>query len=691
MMTIRLQALLLFPPALLLLCLMVATTTYPYSTAAAFSPNVSSLTKKNAPRTLTTSQRRSTSISDDNTVQEQQQQQEGNNDPAVAVIPITILSGFLGSGKTSLLTQLLQNKEGLRIAVVVNDVASVNIDSKLVQQQQRRRLPSNAADDEEEGATLTDNNPTVALSDGLVELQNGCACCSLSDELLSSVSELVTLSQLRDGNSNSDGGGSGAFQHIVVEMSGVADPKQVRAKFQEAALAGMPLMDYVRLDTMVTVVDASMFESYFSSQKMASRKETPELFYSDGQVPPAEEEALEEEEWMNDMPPKLLEAVMAGLRGTHLEDGSNGVAELLVSQTETADVLVLNKCDLVDSEKERQRLREIVMALNPRASIVETTYGQAQLSSILAVAEGEGVAASGAVDDHREYVAAAMQAIPSMADSHSHSHDNAVHSNDHDKPSPTADSSHSHNHDHDCADPSCSDESHSHSHSHSHQAEDACADPTCNDQGHSHVHSHSHQSSSNHAGIGTFVYRARRPFHPARMISFLKCLPIVRGIPDEEEDQGTTAPLKISADAKEILQSAMRSKGFCWSADSHSSAMYWSHAGSTFEWMCLGQWWATLPRNQWPEGIDEYVLQDFDDPSHDDNSSSSSTVGDRRQEVVFIGPQFDSAEKQRQIQSLLDKCLLTVEEYKEYQSLQRNENKLQVHFQNIMESKYVNF
>jgi G3E family GTPase len=136
-------------------------------------------------------------------------------------IPITVISGFLGSGKTTLLQNLLENNEGLRIAVIVNDVASVNIDSKLVAGQ------NSAA--------------------GMVELQNGCACCSLSEELLTSVSELVTLSDMRDDDEG--------FQHIVIELSGVADPKAVRAKFQEAVLYDMPMMERVRLDTMVTLID----------------------------------------------------------------------------------------------------------------------------------------------------------------------------------------------------------------------------------------------------------------------------------------------------------------------------------------------------------------------------------------------------------------------------------------------------
>lgn len=151
-------------------------------------------------------------------------------------IPITVISGFLGSGKTTLLQQMLENKKGIKIAVIVNDVASVNIDSKLVS-------GSNSAD-------------------GMVQLQNGCACCSLADELLGSVSELVTLSDIRNE--------SDAFDHIVVELSGVADPKGVRAQFQEAIFYDMPIMERVRLDTMLTVVDCSTFLRHLKSAKVRS-------------------------------------------------------------------------------------------------------------------------------------------------------------------------------------------------------------------------------------------------------------------------------------------------------------------------------------------------------------------------------------------------------------------------------------
>mmetsp|Transcript_5010 Transcript_5010/g.14738 ORF Transcript_5010/g.14738 Transcript_5010/m.14738 type:complete len:573 (+) Transcript_5010:110-1828(+) len=524
-------------------------------------------------------------------------------------IPITVLSGFLGTGKTTLLQNMLENKKGLRIGVVVNDVASVNIDSKLVAQ----------------------GSSSSSLADGMVELQNGCACCSLSDELLTSVANLVTMSDLKQQADDDEDAG---FHHIVIELSGVADPKAIRAKFQEAVMEQMPLMERVQLDTMVSLVDCSTFQHHFQSTSLATRDEMPELF--------TETQEIEEEEWMKDLPPKLLEQVLKSLRG---EDNENpeGVADLLTSQTETADLVVLNKEDLVDTT-ELQQLKEIVGALNPRAKVFTTSFGKLDLTQVLGVAKGVGVAVAGAVDDHRDYVEAAADAAAAVsAHSHSHEHEDEK-CEDPNCTDPSHEHSHSHDHkaEKDCTDPDCTDPSHSHSHSHDHTAETACSDPDCTDPSHSHSHSHdhttcddpdctdhSHSHSHDHAsdpatyvGIGSFVYRARRPFHPGRLVSFLGHLPVVRGVPEGEKSE-----IQMSAETESVLKKCLRSKGFVWCAHSHTDALYWSHAGSSFELNCLGQWWATLPREQWPPGVDEYVLRDFDVPEHDD-ATNPVGVGD---------------------------------------------------------------
>ena len=583
----------------------------------------------------------------------------------------------------------------------------------------------------------------------MVQLQNGCACCSLSDELITSVAQLVQLSDLRQSNNdddNNDNNNNAAFDHIVVELSGVADPKQVRAKFQENVLMQMPLMERVRLDTLVTLVDASEFQQRFRSKSQVSQQETPELFFEDGRVPSTttteneEEVVVEEEEWMKDLPPKLYQAVVESMnRAKELQQElqqheQNGVADLLVSQTETADLIILNKCDLCPPQT-IQQLQEICTALNPRAKLLQTSYGKIDdISSVLAIAKGTGVAVAGAVDDHRDYVTAATTTTSTttttQSDSHSHSHDHSPssdvacqdpdctdvshshsHSHDHKASSTTSttssSSNHSHSHDHDvasdasCTDPDCTDTSHSHSHDHAFSPDDACTDPDCTDTSHSHSHDHA-TMAPNHAGIGTFVYRARRPFHPRRLVSFLKALPVVRGIPEMSEDNNndnddgnektdeTDSSLEVSPEAAAVLKECLRSKGFCWSADSHISAMYWSHAGSSFEYTCLGQWWATLPRNKWPPDVHKYVLQDFDDPEHDEPNNVLG-VGDRRQEIVFIGPGYDSPQTKEAITTTLDQCLLNDDEYQEYQSLQSDEDQLQAKWATVMESKYLNY
>lgn len=546
-------------------------------------------------------------------------------------IPITVLAGFLGSGKTTLLQNLLNNSEGLRIAVIVNDVASVNIDSKLVR-----------------------NNMNAAA--GMVELQNGCACCAKSEELLSSVAELVTLSDMR--------GDDEGFHHIVVEMSGVADPKSVRSKFQEATLYDMPLLDRVRLDTMVTLVDCSTFLDYLKSSKAANPIDAPELFYRDGEEPPDEFDGI---------PLSLLEK----LGVARAKEADSGVAELIVSQTETADIVLLNKVDLVD-DAVLSEIGEIVQALNPRARVIRTKYGQIALKRVLGAAQGSGVVQAGVVDDHKDAVHAVSCHDPACTDP-SHSHDDHEH-----KEAAGTSSSHSHDHARDsavytdassCEDPDCSDTSHSHSHEH------ACDDPDCSDPSHSH-------SDGTHAGIGAFVYRARRPFHPGRLLDFLRYLPLKRGLPENCENESA---ITVTDSGKKLLSRVLRSKGFTWCANSHLSALYWSHAGTSFELSCLGSWWATLPREQWPLEAVSAILQDFDDGEHDEQDARLTSVGDRRQEIVFIGPTLGDSLNQEVISRVLNQCLLQDSEWPAYADTCSNEAALASAFPSKIIAKYVSY
>jgi Putative GTPases (G3E family) len=527
-------------------------------------------------------------------------------------IPITILSGFLGSGKTTLLQHLLNNSNGVKIAVVVNDVAEVNIDNKLIV-----------------GNTASSSSSKQARPAGIVQLSNGCACCSLSDELLPSVSELITLSDMRCQASGDDSSG---FDHIVIELSGVASPRAIRANFQDAEYYGMPLMDRVRLDTIVTVVDCSTFLNYIQDRegKLVDEDESPQLFYKD-----------EKDKIQNDDDKWLF-----------LERKSTGtatVSQLLVEQTEISDVVLLNKIDLLkESDPSKlESIQSLVKALNPRAKVIQTKFGIVEhLEDILAVAHGLGVADAGITDDHRDSLEA-MKQLGKHEESSSHHHE--------------------------------------------HSTGEVCTNPECSDPGHSHSHSHEHaneyQKDQIPGDIGSFVFRARRPFHPTRLLGALKLFPIVRGLPVGIDVQEST----FTDEQKLAMSSVIRSKGFCWLADSHIAAYYWSHAGSSFEIQCLGRWWATLSQDEWPQEAREEILLDFDNPSHQESNGFGS-VGDRRQEIVLIGKGLNDVRRRTAIQKILESCLVREEEYCMYKTKALTEEETLKHaFENSIPVKMMTF
>ena len=209
-----------------------------------------------------------------------------------------MLSGFLGAGKTTLLNQVLNNREGKRVAVIVNDMSEVNIDAALI---------------ERGGAELS------RTEEKLVEMSNGCICCTLRDDLLAEVSRLAQ---------------EGRFDYLLIESTGISEPIPVAQTFTFEDIDGVSLSQVSRLDTMVTVVDAANF---LIDYKKA--------------------EALQD-------------------RGESLgEDDHRTVTDLLIDQIEFADVIVLNKIDLVNSEQELQ-VEGIIKALNPGAKLIKTTRSQ---------------------------------------------------------------------------------------------------------------------------------------------------------------------------------------------------------------------------------------------------------------------------------------------------------------------------
>ncbi|REK71640.1 GTP-binding protein [Paenibacillus paeoniae] len=220
-------------------------------------------------------------------------------------LPVTVLSGYLGSGKTTVLNHVLNNREGLRVAVIVNDLSEVNIDASLV------RGGSGLSRTEEK----------------LVEMSNGCICCTLRDDLLQEVERLAK---------------EGRFDYILIESTGVGEPVPVAQTFTYIdEELGIDLSQYCQLDCMVTVVDAYRFWHDFSSgQSLLDRNE-----------------AVGDED-------------------------TRDVVDLLMDQIEFCDVLLLNKCDLVE-EEELAELEGILRKLQPRARIIRTEQGRVKPSDIL--------------------------------------------------------------------------------------------------------------------------------------------------------------------------------------------------------------------------------------------------------------------------------------------------------------------
>ncbi|MCU0647244.1 MAG: GTP-binding protein [Gemmatimonadaceae bacterium] len=214
-----------------------------------------------------------------------------------ARLPVTVLSGFLGAGKTTVLNHILSNREGLRVAVIVNDMSEINVDAALV-----------AGGD----AALS------RVDEQLVEMTNGCICCTLRDDLLQEVGRLAR---------------EGRFDYLLVESTGIGEPLPVAATFTFELDNGTSLGDVARLDTMVTVVDAERFLVDFTS--------------------------------VDDLRDR---AVALG------EDDERTIADLLADQVEFANVLVINKADRV-SDAQLAELRAILHHLNPDATQIVATRG----------------------------------------------------------------------------------------------------------------------------------------------------------------------------------------------------------------------------------------------------------------------------------------------------------------------------
>lgn len=373
-------------------------------------------------------------------------------------LPVTVLSGFLGAGKTTVLNHVLANRQGLRVAVIVNDMSEINIDAQLVKQ----------------GDAKLDR-----VEEKLVEMSNGCICCTLREDLLKEVAALAR---------------EGRFDYLLIESTGISEPLPVAMTFTFESEDGQSLSEVSKLDTMVTVVDASsFFDDYVQSDDLSER-------------------------------------------GLALGDeDTRTIADLLADQVEFADVILINKADLVSSDQLAE-LQAILGHLNPDARQVITTRGAVDPMSILN---------TGLFDIDR------ASAMPGWV-------------------------------------------------------------KELNGQ---------HIPETEEYGISSFVFRARRPFHPERLNALL--------------DEG--------------LDGVLRAKGYLWLASRPHIAAMLSWAGSSIGIEPMALWFANLQKEHWP--VEQAELDAL-------ARVWDQEVGDRRQEIVIIGTGMDRTLLEARLRS----ALLTEEE-----------------------------
>jgi len=457
------------------------------------------------------------------------EKQKADADP---LVPVTLLCGFLGSGKTTLLKHILETKhdeEDFKCAVIVNDMAEINIDKSLI-----------------------DNTSLLQSDESMVGMQNGCICCTLQDDLCS---QIIQLTQKK------------MFNYIIIEASGVSEPHEIAPLFeiQEELCEGEQvdpdkpqLGEVARLDTCVTMIDSADFHNNLASMKT----------YDD--------------------------CTMVGT-----------IAELMIDQVEFANVICLNKCDLVN-DKQSADVYEKIQLLNGKAKIMKSVHSKIDVRDIINTLMYK---------DKEEFIVTSTKQEANIE---------ARAGKD---------------------------------------APEAC---------------------TARFDIKSFVYRARKPFHPGRLNDLVLepfFMDPFENIDDEDENgeaaqlsdqekqtkdeekkqqmEKTQTEANVKAKARDdLMGDLLRSKGFFWLATSHDVIGGWQQAANVLRIEPQAPWMCLLPEDERKELMNEEIEAVLQEDMKNE-AGEFYEYKDRRQEIVFIGHRM----KKDNIQELMDKCLLTDEEF----------------------------
>eukprot|EP00929_Paragymnodinium_shiwhaense_P087029 TRINITY_DN47354_c0_g1_i2.p1 TRINITY_DN47354_c0_g1~~TRINITY_DN47354_c0_g1_i2.p1 ORF type:complete len:737 (-),score=144.62 TRINITY_DN47354_c0_g1_i2:38-2248(-) len=566
--------------------------------------------------------------------------------------PVTLLCGFLGAGKTSLLKHLLENQENVRLGVIVNDVAAINIDAQLVQKYER-------------GGAIE-----------MAELSNGCVCCTAQDDLVATVQDLVGKRADKP------------FHHIIIELSGVGEPEAIRSHWDIGVEVGMPACLMTEVKRTIAVVDASLFgRDWIDSRKASERNEegaghttgyaTVGLLLAE-QVEKADLVIMNKVDLASADELETTEKVVKGL----IPDGN--VVKATFGRVSPIEILPEIPKALKYPEfgkgrnyrwaqNEREVQLRVKVPAETRSRDVSFKIGRTWIEVWI---EGEVVPRlqgklygrlrnleewlwelDGSEDDRHVAVFlekteqvlwedlwekpkpgeaepvhepedVATKAVSGSHDGHGHEHSHNGHGHGHE--------------DHG------RDDSHGHGHSHDHGEE----------------HAHSGSTAETRFGIHTFTYLQRRPFSASRLNALLDSWPLplesgAFGLDDLSLQQGGAT--SSQADPSTVLKPVLRSKGFCW-LDSEPLKMHeWAHAGRTIVVEPKTWWWSVLRDDQLQFQVSYPGAQNDYDRARKEKWDDD--WGDRRQELVFIGGPDMSEEA---IVPLLDACLLSDAEVEEY-------------------------